>query len=410
MTQWINHADEVLRRCEELARFTEEPGRITRTFLSPPVRGVHKLLEQWFEQAGMVPRVDAAGNLRGFRAGAGPGSRVLYLGSHIDTVLNAGAFDGVLGVVLALALVEDLGGRPLPFSIEVLAFSEEEGVRFGVPFIGSRASVGTLDRELLAREDAQGKTVADAIRDFGLDPGGLPHAILPPRPLAYLEFHIEQGPVLERLGVPLGIVDSIIGQSRRELIFRGQANHAGTTPMEMRRDALAGAAEWVARVEREACATPDLRATVGQFEVRPGASNVVPESVHASLDVRHALDEIRRRSVKSLRSYAEQIVERRGLELVWKQRLDQPATPLDPLLTSALEGAVRRAGLPVHHMVSGAGHDAMILAPHCPSAMLFLRSPGGISHQPDETVLPEDVAAALACGSEFLKEAEALYA
>jgi len=410
MNNWIDRAEKVIRRCEEVACWTDEPGHITRTFLSPSTRDVHACLRQWMEDVGMAVRLDAAGNLRGVRPGSQPSDPVLYLGSHIDTVPHAGAFDGVLGVVLAIALVEALENRRLPFAIEAVAFSEEEGVRFGVPFIGSRALAGTVDAELLARRDALGNTVADAIREFGLDPERLPEAAVGHGGLGYLEFHIEQGPVLESVHLPLGIVESIAGQSRFAIVFEGRANHAGTTPAPLRRDALAGAAEWIGRVEREACMTPDLRATVGSLEVQPGASNVIAGKVLATLDVRHSSDDIRLHAVASLLDAATQIAARRGLAVSWEQRLDQPATPTDPSLLAALERAVTRAGFPAHRLASGAGHDAMVMAKICPSAMLFLRSPGGISHHPDETVLPGDVAAALAVGVAFLEEAEALRA
>lgn len=410
MAHRLDEAHDAIRRCRELARFTEQPGRITRTFLSPPMQEAHGLVKRWMEAAGLSPRVDGAGNLRGRRPGSSASSPVLYLGSHIDTVPDGGAFDGVLGVVLAIALVQALGQRELPFAIEVMAFSEEEGVRFGTPFIGSRAVAGTLDAALLECRDPSGITVAQAIREFGLDPVAIPDAKLAERRLGYLEFHIEQGPVLENLDLPLGIVTSIAGQSRFELLFTGHANHAGATPADLRRDALGGAAEWIGCVEREACLTPDLRATVGRLEVQPGASNVIPGSVRATLDVRHASDPVRIQAVESLLDAGREIARRRSLEFHWERRLDQPATPLDPALTCALERAVTRSGGRMHRMVSGAGHDAMILAPICPAAMLFLRTPGGISHQPDETVLPEDVAAALRAGVEFLSEAETIYA
>jgi allantoate deiminase len=410
MNNWIDHAEKVIRRCEELACWTEEPGHITRTFLSPATREVHTCLRQWMEDLGMAVRLDAAGNLRGVRPGSQPHDPVLYLGSHIDTVPHAGAFDGVLGVVLAIAMAEALENRPLRFGIEVVAFSEEEGVRFGVPFIGSRALAGTLDAELLERRDALGKTVAEAIREFGLDPERIPEAAVGHTALGFLEFHIEQGPVLEALHLPLGVVESIAGQSRFDIVFEGRANHAGTTPAALRRDALAGAAEWIGRVEREACASPDLRATVGSLVVEPGASNVIAGRVRASLDVRHAIDEIRLQAVASLLDAATQIARRRVLEVRWEQRLEQPATPIDLSMLAALVRAVARAGFPVHRLASGAGHDAMVMAKKCPVAMLFLRSPGGVSHHPDETVLPEDVAAALAAGFAFLEEVEALRA
>jgi allantoate deiminase len=408
MNTWIDRAEKVIRRCEELACWTDEPGHTTRTFLSPATREVHACLRQWMEELGMKVRLDAAGNLRGVRAVSDVHDPVLYLGSHIDTVPHAGAFDGVLGVVLAIALVEALEDRRLHFAIEVVAFSEEEGVRFGVPFIGSRALSGAVNAELLARRDTSGRTVADAIREFGLDPQRLPEAAMAEGARGYLEFHIEQGPVLESLHVPLGIVESIAGQSRFGIVFEGRANHAGTTPAPLRRDALAGAAEWIGRVEREACLTPDLRATVGSLDVQPGAANVIAGQVRATLDVRHTSDEVRRHAVASLLDAATQIATRRGLTVSWEQRLDQPATPMHPSMIGALERAVTRAGFPVHRLASGAGHDAMVMAAKCPTAMLFLRSPGGISHHPDEAVLPGDVAAALAVGLAFLEEAEAL--
>jgi allantoate deiminase len=404
MAAWLEEASKVIARCRELACFTEEPGRITRTFLSPPMRGVHTCLRQWMGAAGMSVRVDAAGNLRGFRPGPDPQNRRFYLGSHVDTVPDAGPFDGILGVALAISLAEAAG--PLRFGLEVVAFSEEEGIRFGIPFLGSRALVGGLDPALLARRDASGKSVADAIRDFGLDPQRLPEALLPPSPLGYLEFHIEQGPVLEQLDLPLSLVDAIAGQSRFEAVFTGKAGHAGTTPADLRRDALAGAAEWIARVEHEGRSIPGLRATVGSLTVTPGAANVIPGVVRATLDVRHAQDDIRCRAAQALQEAGREIARRRGLEFSAEPRLDQPATPLDPALRASLERACCQAAFHPHHLVSGAGHDAMILAPFCPAAVLFLRSPGGISHHPAESVLPEDVAAALAVGFEFLQQLE----
>ena len=272
---------EIMERCQVLAGMSETAGAITRTFLCPAMHDVHRTLRIWMEEAGMEIWIDSAGNLRGVY---GEGARRLMIGSHVDTVPDAGAYDGVLGVVLAIALVRALGGRRMKFAIEVVAFSEEEGVRFGVPFIGSRAMIGTLDDELLGRRDARGVTVAQAIRDFGLDAVWTGQEACP---TGYLEFHIEQGPVLDSLGLPLGVVTGIVGQSRFEVTFRGEANHAGTTPMHLRRDALAAAARWTSFVERTARATPGVVATVGALHVHPGATNVVPGEARASLDVRH---------------------------------------------------------------------------------------------------------------------------
>jgi allantoate deiminase len=403
-------AHAIIGRCLALAALSETPDHLRRTFLSPSMRAVHRLLTEWMEDAGMTVTIDAAGNLRGVYPAAAEPARRLLLGSHVDTVPNAGAFDGPLGVVLAIALVASLERRKLPFSIEVVAFSEEEGVRFGVPFIGSRALIGTLDQELLAREDTAGITVAQAIRDFGLDPNRLPEAVLDDKTFGYVEFHIEQGPVLESLDLPLGIVTSIVGQSRMNLTFRGQANHAGTTPMRLRRDALAAAARFISIVERHAQATPGLVATVGAIDVKPGASNCIPGEARLSLDVRHESDTIRRASAEILINTAQRIAERRRLNFEWRQLADQPAVACDPFLIDALENAVNAAGIPTHEMPSGAGHDAMILAARVPVAMLFLRSPGGLSHHPDEAVRPSDVKTALAAGRELLAELERRHA
>ena len=399
-------AQVIIERCRALAAYSESPSGLRRTFLSPPMREVHGLLRHWMEAAGMTVRVDAAGNVRGVYPAAADMAPRLLLGSHVDTVPDAGAFDGILGVVLAIALVEALGGRCLPFSVEVAAFSEEEGVRFGVPFIGSRALVGTLDADLLARRDALGVTVEQAIRNFGLDPTRLSEAKLDDRVFGYIEFHIEQGPVLEALNLPLAVVTAITGQSRLSATFRGQANHAGTTPMYLRRDALAAAARWISVVERHARATKGLVATVGTIELERGAGNIVPGEVRASLDVRHADDAVRHASVAKLQRAAQAIGAWRAIDVEWRQHTDQSATVCDPCLIAHLSRAVAAAGFPVHRMPSGAGHDAMIIAARVPVAMLFLRTPGGLSHHPDETVAAADVEAALAAGSALLVDLE----
>jgi allantoate deiminase len=396
-------AQEVIRRCRLLAECSEEPGVTTRTFLSPPMRDVHRHLRQWMEAGGMTVSVDAAGNLRGLYPASVSGTAHaarLFIGSHLDTVPRAGAFDGVLGVVLGVALVESLGGRHLPFAIEVVGFSEEEGVRFGVPFIGSRALTGGLDDDTLGVSDARGRSIGDAIRDYGLDPSRVGEAQASGGALGYLEFHIEQGPVLDILGLPLGIVNAIVGQSRFDITFTGAANHAGTTPMTARRDAVAAAAEWIVAVERTARDTDGLVATVGRLEATPGAVNVIAGSCVASLDVRHPDDAVRAAAVGRLMAHAQEIAASRGIGVRWDTRLDQASTPMDPTLVALLDKAVLP---PAHHLSSGAGHDAMIMATRMPVAMLFLRSPGGISHHPDEAVREDDVAAALAAGRQFLE-------
>ena len=345
----------------------------------------------------MWVRVDAAGNLRG-RTGEGP---AVMIGSHLDTVPDAGAYDGVLGVVVAITLVELLGRSALPVEVEVVGFSEEEGVRFGTPFIGSRALVGDAD-DVLSCVDGNGLSVRHALQAYGLDPGALDGARMASDTLGYVEFHIEQGPVLDGLAAPLGVVDAIAGQSRLELTFTGGCNHAGTTPMRARHDALVGAAEWIALVEQGALATPDLVSTVGRLQVLPNTANAINGRVVASLDVRHAVDGVRRQAVDGMVATAMAIAGRRGLGLSHVQLLDQPAVLMDPVLTEALARAVATSGLPVHRMTSGAGHDAMVVARQVPTAMLFLRSPGGLSHHPDEQVLEGDVTAALEVGMHLL--------
>jgi allantoate deiminase len=350
------------------------------------------------EPLGAQVRVDAAGNFRGVYPAAQPNAARLLIGSHLDTVPNAGTYDGILGVVLAVALLEELHGRRLPFAIEIVGFSEEEGVRFGTPFIGSRALVGRLDDELLATLDTYGTSVRKAIEAYGLDPKEIPEAALQGDALGYIEFHIEQGPVLERLNLPLAAVEDIAGQSRSEFTFLGHANHAGTTPMDLRHDAIAGAAEWIGVAERTAMETSGLVATVGKIEAKPGATNVIAGEARLTLDVRHISDEIRSRAMESLVREARRIAARRGLSVRESHLVSQPAVAMDPFLTGEIEQAIAKTGCKAHRMASGAGHDAMILAEKVPSAMIFLRTPGGTSHDPAESVLQADVEKAIACG------------
>jgi allantoate deiminase len=396
-------AGKVLERCQKLAGFSEEPGCTTRTFLSPPMRDCHREIAGWLAPLGAQVRIDAAGNLRGLYPAAASGAKRLLIGSHLDTVPNAGAYDGILGVVLAVSLLEALSGRRLTFEIEVVGFSEEEGVRFGTPYIGSRALVGRLDEELLEHQDANGICVRRVIEEFGLNPAEISNAQVTDNTFAYLEFHIEQGPVLEQLGRPLGVVEGIAGQSRLEITFIGRANHAGTTPMNLRHDAIAAAAEWITTVEGEAKSTDGLVATVGRIQVKPGATNVIAGEARLSLDVRHRLDDVRTGAVETLLRKAEKIAERRGMIVRWSTQLNQKAVAMNPFLIRQAGEAIQRAGCEPYTIVSGAGHDAMILAEKVPAAMIFLRTPGGISHSPAERVEIGDVAKAIESGLHLLE-------
>jgi allantoate deiminase len=391
-----------IAECRIIAAMSELPERTQRRFLTPPMRDVHAHLRGRMEALEMTAHVDAAGNLRGLWRPAGAGAHRFMLGSHIDTVPDAGAFDGVLGVTLAVELVGIAQELELPLAIEVVAFSEEEGVRYGTPFLGSRAVAGRFDTALLTLTDAEGISMEAAMRAFGLDPGLIGEAAMDADAIGFLEIHIEQGPVLEAEALRLAAVTAIVGQTRLNLTFGGQANHAGTTPMHLRRDALAAAAEWITAVEALALKTDGLVATVGRVSVEPNAGNVVPGVAQVSLDLRHCHDATRVAAVEELVARAGAIAERRRLSLERTDRLDQPAVPMDERLTAILTGAMEAAGYPAKTIPSGAGHDAMVMAARVPAAMLFLRSPGGISHHPSETVLEEDVEAALHAGREFL--------
>ncbi|PNY81885.1 allantoate amidohydrolase [Deinococcus koreensis] len=392
----------VLAACRELAALTEVPGETTRPYLCPTTRGVHAFLRAWADRLGLSTRIDAVGNLRSRREGPTPDSPTLYLGSHIDTVPNAGAYDGILGVLLAYALAEAVRDQALPYALEVLAFSEEEGVRYGVPFIGSRALTGTAG-PLLELRDKDGLTVSDAIRAYGLNPDELPDAEIRSESLGYLEFHIEQGPVLQAAGAGVGVVTAIAGQNRVLLDFTGQAAHAGTTPMTHRRDALAAAARFVVAAEERARATPGLVATVGVMQARPGAINIVPGEVHCTLDIRHERDEVRRDALPLLLADAERFAAERGVTVSITPKMEEAATPMDARFQGLLRQAATDLGLDAPDVLSGAGHDAMIMSTRMPAAMLFLRSPNALSHHPDEMVNPEDVEAALRVGLRFLE-------
>ncbi|WP_348264494.1 allantoate amidohydrolase [Telmatobacter sp. DSM 110680] len=401
-------AERAIEECRLIATMSEEPGRTTRRFLTAPFHQVHHHLRTRMQSLGMDVLVDAVGNLRGlWTSSSGLSSKRLILGSHIDTVPDGGPFDGVLGVVLALELVESAKRLKLPIDIEVIAFSEEEGVRFSFPFIGSRAVAGRFDPSMFALKDANGTTIKQAIENFGIDLGRLEEAAADADAVGFVEIHIEQGPVLEAEGLSVAAVTSIVGQTRLDLRVTGHANHAGTTPMRLRRDAVAASAEWISKVEMLAVETDGLVATVGKMEVHPNAGNVVAGSVDLSLDVRHVHDGTRRTAVDDLLKHADAIATRRGLKLEWNKKMDEPSVPMDERLTAFMTDAIEAAGFPAKSMPSGAGHDAMIMARRMPTAMLFLRTPGGVSHHPGESVREEDVEAAVRVGEKFLQRLSA---
>jgi allantoate deiminase len=411
----MSDARTVLERCDLLARCSEEPGRLTRRFATPALAEARHLVEGWMREAGLHTHCDPLGNLFGRRPGGG--ERALMLGSHIDTVRDAGRYDGPLGVLVALACAERLREAALPFALEVAAFADEEGVRYGTGYLGSSVPAGRFDEAWRERIDADGTALADAIRAWG----GKPEAIAggrrkPEELLGYVEVHIEQGPVLDDRDLPVGVVTGIAGQTRARVTFTGQAGHAGTTPMEGRRDALAAAAEWIAAVEAvargEEHAVPaadehtrggGLVATVGEIAAEPGASNVIPGRVTASLDVRHLQDAARERAVAALREHAVRIAAARGLEANWHELQSTAAVPCSPELTEELAAAVTDAGHEAPRLASGAGHDAAMMATIAPVAMLFVRCAGGVSHHPDESVRRGDVDVAIDVTTRFVE-------
>jgi allantoate deiminase len=395
-------AEQVVRRCRELAGISEEEGRLTRPFGTPAMARANELVGRWMAEAGMAVRVDGAGSVVGHLPGSDPDAGTLLLGSHLDSVRDAGAFDGPLGVLAAIACVARLRAEEvtLPFSVDVLGFSDEEGLRFGTTYLGSRAVAGTLDDAVLDVADADGVTVREALATFP----GAPPARSGERLLGYCELHIEQGPVLEQRGVAVGVVTAIAGATRADVRFSGRAGHAGTVPMEGRRDAACAAAEFVLAVEAVGRAMPGLVATVGRLAAFPGAPNVIPGAALASLDVRHADDIARAAAVGALRARAAAIAAARGVELEWEERLDAAAVAMDPDLRARLVTAVTAQGLPDVELPSGAGHDAVALAELAPVAMLFVRCAGGVSHHPDESVDAADVAVALDVLDRFVRD------
>jgi allantoate deiminase len=389
-------AAELLARAAELSVISEEPDRLTRRFGTPALARAGELVAGWMRAAGMTVRRDGVGNVIGRVDAPGADDPPLVLGSHLDTVPDAGRFDGPLGVLAAIAVVERLAARgdQLPVPLEVVAFADEEGVRFGIPFLGSAAYAGVFDPSWLTATDRDGITVAEAIRAIGGDAGeivGGSRAML----AGYLEVHIEQGPVLEREGIPVGVVGSIASQTRAVLTLRGEAGHAGTVPMAGRRDALAAAAEVVLAVERIGREHDGLVATVGALDVAPGASNVVPREARLSLDVRHGTDAVRAGALAELRRRVEAICAARDVELEWATLAERGAVEMSPELRERLVEAVQAEGHVVRELVSGAGHDAVVLSRVCPVAMLFVRCAGGVSHDPRESVAEVDVAVAL---------------
>lgn len=397
-------------RCDALgvAPYSDMPNGLYRAYLTPSHAHAQRTVAGWMTEAGMSTRLDQAGNLVGRFAGAIFDAPALLIGSHLDSVRDAGRYDGPLGVMLGIECVAALhaAGRVLPFPVEVIAFGDEEGSRFPTAMLTSRAVAGTLDPTMLDVADNVGVPLAQALADAGLDVKTFADASRRDNPpLAYLEAHIEQGPVLEAEGLPVGIVTGIAAQHRYGCAVIGIAGHAGTAIMTLRRDALAATAEMMAAAEAVARAGQvDLVATVGRLEVTPGAPNVVPGRVAFALDVRAGTDAVRDDAARTILDRFRRIAADRAVTLEVEALQQLPASPCNDALTALLEESIGEVGISPRRLVSGAGHDAMILAALCPTAMLFVRCKGGISHSPAESVDAADVDVALAVMLGFIEK------
>lgn len=396
----------LLSLLDALGRVSDEEGRLTRTFLSPAMRRANALVGGWMREAGLAVREDSVGNLIGRAEGAKVGAKTLLLGSHLDSVRDAGRFDGPLGVLLPIVALRELRRRgvTLPFAVEVLGFSEEEGVRFASAYLGSEGYTGRLKAKTLVLRDSTGVSVGDALKEFGGGNFSLPKAAHSRGDLlGYVEVHIEQGPVLEAKGLAVGVVSAIAGQSRFKLTWTGQAGHAGTTPMALRRDALTGAAEFALAVEKRARGMTGLVATVGALAVSPGAANVIPGQVVHTLDVRQACDAKRRAALLEFGKVAARIAKQRGLTVAWQRTQDNGAVDCSPGLTALLERSVKAVQGKSLSLVSGAGHDGVVMSALTPVAMLFVRCRDGLSHHPDEYASAADLEIALRVMVDFLQ-------
>jgi allantoate deiminase len=386
--------DEIVARIDALAAISETPDNITRIFLTPEHRIAADMLIGWMQDVGMQAHLDAVGNVCARYEGDRPGLPCLMLGSHYDTVRDAGRWDGPLGIITAIACVGDLNRRGvrLPFAIEIAAFADEEGVRYASTLLGSRAVAGTFVESALNNRDKQGVSMRDAMVAFGLDPDHIGAAArAPAEVLAYLELHIEQGPVLEAQKLPVGVVTAISGATRLAVELHGMAGHAGTVPMAMRRDALAGACECIVAIE-EFCRSDrgDLVGTVGYINAMPGATNVIPGLVSFTMDIRTSKDSYRKLAITDMVREIESIAKQRKLDLQINITHENRTVPCAPWLQKQIAAAIKAEGHRVFELPSGAGHDGMAMIDIADVAMLFVRCRGGISHNPAEHVETAD--------------------
>jgi allantoate deiminase len=394
----------LMARLDEFAGYSDEEGRLTRLYLSNAHRQAAQRYIGWCREIGLAAKIDASGNVWARYEGKQPNAPALMIGSHIDTVRDAGRYDGNLGALAALAVVEELAkkGERLDVAVEIVAFGDEEGVRFPTTLTGSRAFAGLFARSSLDQKDADGVTMREALTNFGCEPEAV--ATLRGRNVAaFVELHIEQGPVLEAENLPVGIVTAINGATRFHCTVRGVAGHAGATPMNLRRDALTASAEMILMIEARAALEEDLVATVGRLEVEPGAVNVIPGEVRFTIDMRAPRDAQRQRAVNDIDKRLISIAKTRNVELISVHTHEAAAYICDPKVVAGLEAAVANIGQPVRLLPSGGGHDTMIMGTLCPAGMLFVRCKGGVSHNPLESITVEDCEVGFAALMAFVR-------
>jgi allantoate deiminase len=402
MTTYLNEVDagkRILMRCDQLGLISEPGAGVSRLYLSREHRLAAETLQQWMTDAGMDARIDEVGNVIGRYHAESGGGPYLITGSHMDSVINAGRYDGPLGVLTSLDCVAVLNGRGkrLPFGVEVVAFGDEEGARFRTTLAGSRAVTGCYGEDLRTARDSEGVLMMEAMVDFGLDPAAIPLAAHRPEDvIGYVELHIEQGPVLEAKDVPVGVVSAISGQSRSVIRLKSAPNHAGTVPMTMRRDPLLAASEIALALEQIATAHENTVGTVGFIEAKPGLINVIAGEVSLTLDLRSQSDAVRKAAYAKVEAASKEIAARRGVGIEIEAILDLKSCPCAPAFVRQFEAAVEKAGMRPIQLPSGAGHDGMAMSSLTDIGMIFVRCKGGISHSPDEAVSVNDVAAGAA--------------
>ncbi len=393
----------LMQRLEEIAQFSEGGPGVTRRPFTEEHRRANDMIATWMQKAGLEVQTDAAGTLIGRKAGA-PDAKTLLIGSHQDTIRQGGKYDGIFGIALPILVLEALHERKLPYAVEVLAFADEEGVRFPTALMGPRVLAGTFDSANLLKTDKDGVSLTEALSDFGGNPDGIAAAKRDPSDLlGYLELHIEQGPVLESLGLPVGIVTAICGIERWTVELEGQAAHAGTTPMGLRRDAFAGAAEIALAVESYCRETDGLVGIVASIALQPNVPNAIPGKATFSIELRASEDSIREDAADAISKKVEAVSATRRLGYRLTKTYAQNAVPCDPWLRGALARSLVQGGFRPHRLMSGATHDASAMADLCPVAMLFTRCRDGLSHHPDEAITAEDAQASAECLASFLQ-------